>query len=350
MKDIGERLKLARKMAHLSQQELADRAGVSKMAISKYEHNQMLPGSDVLLKLANALGVRMEFFLRSVPELEIKPVYRAHSQMNKKAEEAVIAQVQEWLERYIALENLFPPEERLTFTFPGGFPYPVRRMEDAEQAAETLRAAWRLGDDAIENMTELLELSGIKVGLIEGDDHFDACTFWINDQAPVIAVKQGVPGDRERFDLAHELGHIMMDVDGVDEEKAAYRFAAAFLVPAHSAFLELGCSRRSLDPYELLLLKKQYGMSMAAWIHRAQDLGILSPGDAQRTWQEFSARGWRKHEPSESLPTEEPQRQQRLILRLLAEDVISRSKAKELLGERVALFSEQERVTLEVHR
>jgi transcriptional regulator with XRE-family HTH domain len=54
MTGIGERLKLARRMARLSQQALADRAGVSKMAISKYEHNQMMPGSEVMLRLAQA--------------------------------------------------------------------------------------------------------------------------------------------------------------------------------------------------------------------------------------------------------------------------------------------------------
>ena len=86
MDGIGERLKLARRMARLSQQALADRTGVSKMAISKYERNQMMPGSEVLVKLANVLGVRMEFLLRSAPELEIKPAYRAHSQMNKTEE------------------------------------------------------------------------------------------------------------------------------------------------------------------------------------------------------------------------------------------------------------------------
>ena len=108
MDGIGERLKLARRMARLSQQGLADRAGVSKMAISKYEHNQMMPGSDVLVKLANALDIRMEFLLRSAPELEIKPAYRAHSQMNKTEEASIVAQIQEWLERYLAVAKHTP--------------------------------------------------------------------------------------------------------------------------------------------------------------------------------------------------------------------------------------------------
>ena len=349
MTGIGERLKLARRMARLSQQALADRTGVSKMAISKYEHNQMMPGSEVMLRLAEALGVRMEFLLRSASELEIKPVYRAHSRMNKTEEAAVVAQVQEWLERYLAIEALFPPDERLFFKFPPEFPYPVERLEDAEQAAEKLRRIWQAGTDTIDSLAELLEAQGIKIGLVDGDVHFDACTFWVNDQSPVIAIKRGLSGDRQRFSLAHELGHIMLDVSQeADDEKAAHRFAAAFLVPASAAVLEIGHSRRSLDPQELLLLKKKYGMSMAAWVYRAKDLGILNENDAQRHWQQFSARGWRKQEPGEPLAGEQPQRMYRLVRRLLAEDVISRSRAKELLGERIELFTEKEQAVLEM--
>jgi Zn-dependent peptidase ImmA (M78 family) len=116
------------------------------------------------------------------------------------------------------------------------------------------------------------------------------------------------------------------------------------------AVLEFGRTRRSLDAYELLLLKQKYGMSMAAWIYRAKDLGILSDHDAQRQWQGFSGRGWRKQEPGEPLPSEEPQRMVRMVRRLLAEDVISRSRAKELMGERIALFSEKELPDLEMRR
>ena len=162
MQGIGERLKLARRMARLSQQALADRAGVSKMAISKYEHHQMMPGSDVLLKLAVALGVRMEFLLRTAPGLDIRPVYRAHSRMGRIDEEAVVAQIQEWLERYLAVEDFFLADERLIFDFPQGFPYPVKQIEDAERAAEKLRDAWRLGDDAIEISLSCLKHEGLK--------------------------------------------------------------------------------------------------------------------------------------------------------------------------------------------
>ena len=335
MSGIGERLKLARMKARLSQRNLAEQAGVTAMSISKYENNEMMPSSDVLFKLAEALNVRMEFFLRSSPELEIQPVYRKHSRMGKKAQEAVKAQIQDWLERYLLVESFYPGDAG--FELPAGFPRPVETLVNAEGAAAALREAWQLGDDPIDILTELLEEKGIKVGLVEGEDHFDACTFLYDGETPVIAVNENRPGDRQRFDLAHELGHIMLHVmEGVDEEKAAHRFAGAFLVPAEAARMELGAVRRHLDPVELMMLKEKYGMSMAAWVYRAKDLGILGDSAVDQMWRRFSALGWRKQEPLE-LPPEKPRRMDRLVRRLVAEDIISESRAAELMGERIVL-------------
>lgn len=340
---IGERIKLARLMARMSQQQLADCVGVSKMAVSKYESGQMMPGVEVIQKLGDVLGVRLEFLLRRPPQLDIKPTYRKHARLGIRDEEAVIAEIREWLERYLAAESLFPPDEVRGFALPAGFPFMVKHLQDAETAAESLRQAWQLGEAApIENLTELLEEQGIKVGLVHGGDDFDACTFWVNDSIPVIAVKQSTPGDRERFNLAHELGHIVLEVaPEMDEEKVAHRFAGAFLAPRRAAYRELGNVRHSLDWLELRMLKQKYGLSMAAWLYRARDLGILSEADSHSQWLKFSARGWRKEEP-EKLPPESPGRMTRLVHRLLAEDVISRARARELLGERFELFVERE--------
>ncbi|NPV68449.1 MAG: ImmA/IrrE family metallo-endopeptidase [Anaerolineae bacterium] len=339
MNGIGERLKLARVRSRLSQRDLAARAGVSAMAISKYENNEMMPGSEVLLRLSAALDVRPEFFLRNAPSLAIEPVYRKHSRLGAKAQHAIQAQIQDWLERYLLVESLCLEEHR--FEMPEGFPQEVRTLVEAEEAAAALRQIWQLGNDPINNLTELLEAKGIKVGLIAGDDNFDACTFLYNGKAPIIAVNSNRPGDRQRFDLTHELGHIMLKVAGkLDEEKAAHRFAGAFLVPAEAARQELGEQRTHLDLLELVMLKRKYGMSMGAWIYRAKDLGILSEHAAEGLWRQLSARRWRRQEP-EPLPPETPGRMHRLVRRLLAERIISEARAAELMGLSLGVYLKQ---------
>jgi Zn-dependent peptidase ImmA (M78 family) len=124
--------------------------------------------------------------------------------------------------------------------------------------------------------------------------------------------------------------HIVGDLD---PEDASHRFVGAFLVPAASARFELGFKRSTLDMNELYLLKHKYGLSMQAWIFRARDLEIISPSMARQLFQQFRARGWHRKEPGQVYLPEKPFRLERLIYRALAEDLISRSKAQELLGE-----------------
>ena len=110
------------------------------------------------------------------------------------------------------------------------------------------------------------------------------------------------------------------------------RFAGAFLVPKAMAFMELGEQRNTLDLNELQVLKQKYGMSMAAWIFRATDLGILAPETAQRYWMYFKKKGYHKEEPFEPVPAEKPTHMVLLTLRAFSEKHITMSRLKELLG------------------
>ncbi|MCE1252837.1 MAG: XRE family transcriptional regulator [Anaerolineae bacterium] len=329
---IGERIKLARKMKQLSQEDLAQSANVSKMAISKYEHDQDLPSSGVMINISMALGVPVEFFFRPPIVIVKLQAYRKLSSLGQKEQDAIQAQIQEWLERYIELEDLFPEEKNVSIKLPH---YVINSFAEIENAAHNLRLEWELGLDAIENLMELLEDQHIKVGLIDAFQNFDACTFFAGD-APVIVSKAGLPGDRQRFNLAHELGHLVMEIaEGLDEEKAAHRFASAFLVPDRTAIFELGKRRSKLDFNELYLLKRKYGLSMQAWIYRSKDLGIISEATADHLFRTFSQKGWKKKEPGEALPSEIPLRLQRLVYRAYAEDLISQTRSEEFLGERL---------------
>ncbi|HJW91817.1 MAG TPA: XRE family transcriptional regulator [Anaerolineales bacterium] len=326
---IGQRIKQARKASRLSLRALADQAGISAMAISKYERNESVPSSGVLARLAQALEVPLDYFFRPASQGVPLRAYRKHASLKKKDESAILARIQEWLDRYHEIENLFPQAVRQA-----DLPvYPIEGLVEIEQAALDLRKRWRLGLDAIENLTGLLEDQGFKVGLVEGFDDFDACTF-LSDNAPVIVTKADTPGDRQRYNLSHELGHIVLEISSeLDQEKAAHRFAGAFLVPATVARYELGDQRSDLELHELYLLKRKYGLSMQAWIYRAKDLGIISEWTARRLFKRFRSHGWRLQEPGEPLPPEEPLRLELLVYRALAEDLISRSRAQELLGK-----------------
>ena len=325
---IGERIKQIRRANGHSLRALAKSVGVSAMAISKYERDEDIPSSGVLLRLSDALKTPLDFFLRPA-RINIQLLaYRKHTSLKIKEQEAIQAQIQNWIERYMELESFF--DDAALSPLPC---YEVSNMEDIEKAAQRLRMDWAIGFDPIENVMELFEDRGIKVSLIMGFEDFDACIFRANETC-VIVVRENIPGDRQRFNLCHELGHLVLRIEGdLDEEKAAHRFASAFLAPAERVRFELGTYRSNIDLLELESLKHKYGLSMQAWIYRAKDLGIISNPVAEKYFRLFRKNHWYRNEPGELYPPEKPQRMQRLIYRALAEDIISRSKVKEYQGD-----------------
>jgi len=340
---VGERIKQARFLRRMSQRDLAAKVGVSATAISKYEKGLITPSSRVLLKLAWALDVRVEFFLRPALVKAIKPAFRKRQAFPRKDEKALLAHIRDWIERYLEVELILYGKPKV-FEYPVGFPRPVHTWDQVEQAALDLREAWELGIDPIENLTQLLEDRDVKVGTLSSGEAFDACTFVVTAEGeiPVIVVKKGLPGDRMRFNLAHELGHLLLQLAGnLSPEKVAQRFAGAFLAPKHAVLFELGEHRNVLSLYELHLLKHKYGLSMQAWIFRARDLGIISESLFRSLNRTFRSRGWHREEPGDPYPPEHPVRFERMVMQAFNGKLISKKRTEELLGRSFEDFAEE---------
>jgi transcriptional regulator with XRE-family HTH domain len=333
---LGERIKAARKAAGLSLRALSQEVGVSPQTLSLYERSLSTPNGTMLLRLARALGVKVDFFFRPSQLTLARPAYRKRSTLPRKQEDAIMGQIQDWLERYREVEALFPNGATRPFSVPENVERHASSAEDIEHLTQELRENWELGLAPIEDLTALLEDQGVRIGLVDGHDKFDAYTFTLDDRVPIIVAKRGLPGDRQRMSIAHELGHFIMEMD---DEEAAFRFAKAFLVPEQVARFELGTDRRTLDLCELHILKHKYGLSMQGWIYRARELGILSGSAAKELFQQFRARGWHREEPGDPYPPELPMRMMRLVHRALAEDLISESRAAELLSTSLRVLS-----------
>lgn len=331
--NTGSRIRQARIARGLSMRELAGKVGVSPTAISKYEHGESVPRPSVLLRLARELGVQTGCFFRKI-EVELRaPAYRKHGRFPAKVQKTIEAVVANALENYLTVESLFPEGRQIRFDTRLD---PIASIEDAEEAAESLRTAWDIGSDPIDDLTARLEDHGVTVIMILLQGGFDGFSCWANETIPVVVCPTGISGDRQRFSLAHELGHLILDVaEGVDAEKVAHRFAGAFLVPRSAVFRELGQKRSNLDVDELMILRQEYGISMQAWVRRAYDLGIISQYTYRRTCQEFSRMRWRREEPGDQLPEESPRRFLLLVRQALAEGLISQATAAELSGKQL---------------
>lgn len=338
---IGDRIHQARKAAGLSLRSLADRAGISAMAISKYENNKSTPSSGVLLSLADALGVRVEYFFR-VSNIQLKELeYRKHAKLPHKILAQIEGDVIEQIERFLELRAFLPVSPVESFKLPDNLPF-VESYGDVEEVANRIRQAWGLGNHPIADLIDTLEEKGVMVfqsNALHGDK-FDGLAARVNE-IPVVVVGREWPGDRQRFTLAHEFGHLVLKArlaKNLDEEKAANRFAGAFLVPAVEVIKELGNRRSRLDPVELCVLKSAYGLSMQGWLHRAVDLGVLSKSAYMSMRKLFSTRGWQLREPGDEYPAERPKLFIQLVFRAYAEELISASRAAEFLGQSLVEF------------
>ena len=339
---LGERIHRARVGAGLSLRALADRADVSQTTISKFEKALLTPSSPMLLALARACDVKVEYFFRPDSVELGQPEYRKRSRLGKKALARIQANVMDQAERYLQLLSLFPRPPILEWKVPDGLPTQICSYEQLEECATGLRQAWSLGLNPLPDLIGTLEEHGILVLVTPVDDkgRFDGLAATI-DGLPLVVVGESWPGDRQRFTLAHELGHLVLHnglSSDLDEEKACNRFAGAFIAPKEAVLAELGSRRTHLEPRELYTLKQSYGLSMAGWLFRAADNAIITESQKMRLYKQFSMRGWRKTEPGSQVPSEHPHQFEKLVFHALAEDYIGESKAAELLSERRSEF------------
>lgn len=340
---IGKRLRLARGASGLSLRRLELEIDnlVTAQAISKYERNEAMPSSGTLIALADALDVSVDYLVGD-QEMVLEAVdFRKKAITSKRQEAQVEAKVLSMLEPYLAIEELLDLPS-LEWDKPRDAPYPVvNDLVEADRGARALRYHWGLGIEPVPNLVEILEERGIKVLATElaGIDGLTAQVRRAGGAlVPVVVVNSTDWGERQRFTVAHELGHMLLSVrSGLTNqaaEKAANRFAGAFLMPAAALWSEVGKRRTSVGWGELFQLKQLFGVSVQALTYRCKDLGIFSQTLFRRLFNEFEHQGWR-HPPYKepfAKEGEKPKRFERLCLRALAEGAITEPKAAELLG------------------
>ena len=345
MEDIfAYRLMAARKMAGLSLQELSDKLGenaVSKQSLSKYEQGKMKPDSTIMIALANALGISVDYFY-SAPKakVELEQVeYRKYvTKISKSEKDAIEARAKSIFERYFELEDLLSIDEK-----PDYFTYRkiIKNANLAEEAAKGLREQWNLGYDPIPDVVEMLEDKGYKVIEVEAPEGFDGLKASINGE-PVIALNKNKSADfdivRKRFTALHELAHHALkfpkDFKKRDEENLCHAFASALLYPEEMAKRELHKERFHFYEKELVLIKERWGISISAIFSRAKQLGIINDYVYRKFNIGFKKRGYHLpgKEPGRFMSREIPTRMERLVFLGLAKEVLTINEAAYFAG------------------
>lgn len=343
---FAERFKSARLLSGYSLQDLAVKLEnkVTRQALYRYERGEVVPGSEMLALLCEALNVKPDFFFRTT-QVQLDHIEFRKLKISAKEETRIEEETRDYLSRYLELEEILGIHE--DFVHPlEDFPE-VSTAEQVDDAAQLVREVWKLGEVALPNIAELLEDHAIKVVELNADKAFSGLQTFANGNIPVIAYNKNEVNkpDRVRFTLLHELGHLLLKFpDSLtfnQKERLCHQFAGAMLLPKNVIRKELGTHRNRLDLHELGHVKQQYGISMQAIVMRANVLEIVSRFFTKQFFDSFTENNWRIDEPISYKGEEKSGRFDQLIYRALVEELISTSKAAALKNETVIEFHQR---------
>lgn len=316
----GDRMKSARLFRGITLTALSSLTGISKQSLSLYENGDNYPDSEKGQKIALALNFPYDFFLyhdhnkisTDVTYFRSLTSATKMSRTSQSIKLEFVAQIYDVLLNYIDFPSLDLPDVDFDAnTDELDINENITEAAQIEQIANALRDCWNLGIEPIDDLQYELEKHGIIVtGFDTEDEKIDAFsqrTSLNNGTVYFVCVDQGKdPEGRIRFDMAHELGHILLhpwseslELISKDEfksrEKQANMFASAFLLPKESFERDAKAYPTDLNYY--LWLKKKWKSSVQSMIYRSHQLEIISLNQYQYLMRQISKKGWRAKEP-----------------------------------------------------
>jgi len=315
----------------MSQTELVQNMkNITQAALSKIEKGDLKPSEETKQQLAKALKFPERFFTQ-LDHFKVSPI-SLHAYRKKASTTAkVLSQIN--AEMTIKASNL---ETLNIFSqLDAKLPLPSYQIHinvsTASEAAQKLRKTWDLGLDPIENLTEVIEQSGIYIFYCDfAEAHIDGVSLQTDNCPPCIFLNKNQPNDRIRFTLAHELGHLVLHkfAPSIDMETEANEFAAEFLVPTEAIKGQL----RTTNLKTYAANKLAWKVSMAALIVKAKHIGDISDRQSATLWRQMSMYGYRKVEPY-PLERECPNRFAQLMLEFCQKD------KKQILNDLPLMFN-----------
>jgi Zn-dependent peptidase ImmA (M78 family)/transcriptional regulator with XRE-family HTH domain len=308
----GARLTLARHLAGLRKSDLAARLEKSPTAVAAWETGAKRPAPATVAQLALSLSVEPGFFAvrpDDVAAISATPHFRSLRSTSQLARDQAFAYGQ------LAVDIATSLERHVEFPAPDLPSLPVavddREGDGPERAAHLVREHWGIGDGPVGHLVRLLENHGVLV-VFSANQAASVDAYSFDSRLRPVVVLNPIKRDyyRQRFDVAHELGHLIMHSDAEPGlrtvEDQAHRFAAELLMPAEQIRHLLPVTMGGRVWQNLARLKEQWGVSMQALLYRARWLGQLSDVSYRNAMTTVSARGWRRNEPGLMSAIEQP--------------------------------------------
>jgi len=329
----GARLTLARQLAGLRKSDLAALVGMTPTAVAAWESGVKRPMPATVARLALTLGIDPGFFAMrpsDIAALSGPPHFRSLRSTTQLARDQAFGYGQ------LAVDIAASLEKHVEYPQPDLPRVPVAPEaadgtdEAPEQAAREVRRRWRMAPGPAPHLVRLLENHGVLVVFSPPQTaNVDAYSF--DGRLRPVVVLNPVKHDyyRQRFDVAHELGHLVMHADaepgGRVIEDQANRFAAEFLMPRADIREHLPTAMNRVAWQALARLKEHWGTSIQALLYRARRLGTLSEVSYRNAMNTLTSRGWRRSEPGLISVLEQPSMLPRALELLAAEGVTRES-------------------------
>ena len=299
----SDRIKQVRELRGLTQKKLAKRIGIKQSAISQNEGGILSVSDEIMQRIILQTGFPLSFFKQpnSIDFPLGSLLFRKRSSMTLK----------ERCEARQYARTIFEVLEKMMLKISPIANRLPRLDDDSVSCAIQTRTFLGLSPDLpIEHLINTLENNGVIILALPIEiKNLDAFSAWVgNDKRrPVIVLSRNLEhGDRLRFNVAHELGHLVMhqaiigDISKI--EKEANVFAGEFLTPKESMLKQLlsPVTLSSLTP-----LKSRWKVSVQLLIRRAYDINKINQRQYKYLMQQLGIKGLRKNEPIK-IPAEKP--------------------------------------------
>lgn len=308
---VPGRIKMARIMNGYSMSELATLLSLTPQAISQYELGLSRPSDAVMLKMTNLLDFPIEFFMKSLSKEDYAisaSFFRRKKTVSVKQRNAfeektkLVTEIVDYLSEYIDF-----PDVNLPNISDFSITDDINPIE-MDGLTSYVRKFWKISDGPIENVSDILQQHGIIISRIDHTNaKMDAFSNW-KDARPFIYLNTARSSLRDRFDMAHELGHLLMHTKYTDDdlsdgrlydivEKQANLFASSFLMQSKEFFKEVVTS--SID--RLLVIKRIWKVSVSSMIYKIQDFNILSDYQIDYLKRQMTERHMWREEPFDDI-------------------------------------------------
>jgi Zn-dependent peptidase ImmA (M78 family)/DNA-binding XRE family transcriptional regulator len=343
LKTFAKRLLQARLKAKLSMEKLSEKMNgiVTKQAISKYEKAMMMPSSTILIAMAEALNVNLDYFFRPFTfDLDqFKVSFRKKSDTTVGDQKALEVQIQDEVERYLEIEEILGTQNDGNLAKELIPAHSLSNRYDMIECAKRVRKSWELGNAPIANSQELLEAHGIKVLLTAAPNKFWGISGMVNDKTPVIVLNSNdCHVEHRRLTAFHELCHLLFNKYFAEEltvhekENLCNSFANEMLLPSEM-LINLFSGKKKIAIAELISLNINYSISVDAIVYKLKDLEIISEKRHRGFCIQKNTRpDFKKYIEDSRYKEEATTRFQAMVYRALAQQLISTSKAASLLG------------------